>query len=333
MGKVLCLGELLLRLCPDTAGQWLTDNQFSVYVGGAEANVATALARWNIPVSYFTALPDNFLSEQLLNFLGKKGIETSKVIRHEGRLGTYYLPEGSEVKNAGVIYDRAGSSFASLKTGDVNWDSVFEGISWFHFSAICPALSQSVADVCEEAVKIAVKKGITVSVDLNYRAKLWQYGKKPHEIMPALVQYCDVVMGNIWAARTMLEIPVGDVEEKNDKNSYIRQSVKTSTEIIKQFPKVKTVANTFRFGTDDEINYYTTLFSEGKDYVSDEYHTRDMVDKVGSGDCFMAGLIYGHHQKSGKKEMLDFATKAAFSMLFTRSDSTDKSVEEIKKFV
>lgn len=334
MGKVLCFGELLLRFCPDTAGQWLTANSFSVYVGGAEANVATALAKWNIPVSYFTALPDNFLSDHLLNFLNKKGIETDKAIRHQGRLGTYYLPEGSEVKNAGVIYDRAGSSFASLKTDEINWDTVFDGVNWFHFSAICPALSQSVADVCEEALKIAAKKGITISVDLNYRAKLWQYGKRPHEIMPALVQYCDVVMGNVWAANMMLDIAVdADLHKKGNKNSYVSQAEKTSEEINTRFPKVKTIANTFRFGTDTEVEYYTTLFSNGKSFLSDQYNASNIVDKVGSGDCFMASLIYGHQQKLQQKEMLDFATAAAFSMLFIRSDSTDKTVDDIKNFI
>ncbi|HUH33420.1 MAG TPA: PfkB family carbohydrate kinase, partial [Daejeonella sp.] len=149
-GKVLSFGELLLRICPDSNGQWTEGNSLPVYIGGAECNVATALALWGVPSSYVTALPENYLSEQIVQSLRKKNIQTDK-IRYEGdRVGLYYLPKGKDLKNAGVIYDRAGSSFTGLKPGMINWDDVFEGVYWFHFSAICPAISQQVADVCEE---------------------------------------------------------------------------------------------------------------------------------------------------------------------------------------
>jgi len=172
MGKVLSFGELLLRICPDSSGDWLTTNSFPVYVGGAEANVAAALALWEIPSAYMTAVPDNYIARQLTGYLDELNIDTSAV-RYEGdRIGLYFLDKGKDLKNAGVIYDRNYSSFSELKVGMVNWDAVFEGVTWFHFSAICPAINQSVADVCEEALIAASAKNIRISIDLNYRAKL-----------------------------------------------------------------------------------------------------------------------------------------------------------------
>ncbi|RYG12195.1 MAG: sugar kinase, partial [Chitinophagaceae bacterium] len=142
MAKVLSFGELLLRICPDGDGEWLAENKLPFYVGGAELNVATALALWQVPSAYFTALPQNFMAEQLVGYMNNQQIDTSKVHFCGDRIGLYYLPKGKDLKNAGVIYDRANSAFATLKTGEINWEEVFEGISWFHFSAICPALNQ-----------------------------------------------------------------------------------------------------------------------------------------------------------------------------------------------
>lgn len=200
-----------MRICPDVAGDWLEENSLPFYVGGAEANVATALALWGIPSAYLTALPDNLLARQIAAYLGEKGIDVSRVLYQGDRLGLYYLPKGKDLKNAGVIYDRAHSSFSALRSGMIDWDRVLEGVEWLHFSAISPALNQGVAEVCEEGLKAATGKGIMISVDLNYRAKLWQYGVAPTAVMPRLVEYCDLVMGNLWAAEKMLGIPV-DVE-------------------------------------------------------------------------------------------------------------------------
>jgi 2-dehydro-3-deoxygluconokinase len=333
MGKVLCFGELLMRFSPDTESHWLQQAAMPVFVGGAELNVATALARWNIPVSYFTAVPDNYLSKQILQSLQHKKIDTSVVHYSGNRIGIYYLPQGLDVKNAGVIYDRAASSFAELRTGMINWDAVLEGVSWFHFSAICPALSVSVAEVCEEALQACIRKNITISVDLNYRAKLWQYGKQPAEIMPQLVQYCNLVMGNVWAAQTMLNIPVrADISQLDQQEVYLEQATVTSQQIMQQYPKCQVVANTYRFDHSG-ILYYTTLYHAGKLFVSAEYTTDKVTDKVGSGDCYMAGLIHGFTQKQTPQEIVEFATAAAFQKLFIKGDATDKSVEEVKAFI
>lgn len=354
--KVLSFGELLLRICPDGDGVWLKENALSCHVGGAEANVATALALWGIPSAYFTVLPDNLMGHQLTDYLGERGIDTSRIIYRGARLGLYFLPKGKDLKNAGVIYDRDHSSFSDLQPGSIDWDKVFVDTNWLHFSAISPALNSRVALVCEEALRAASDKKITISVDLNYRAKLWQYGCMPVEVMPDLVKYCDLVMGNLWAVDKMLGIPVdGTIGEKSTKEDYLAHAKRTSEEILQRWPKVKMVAKTFRFdrevtgvtgakgatrttGTTSRpegagIRYYTALYAGGKLYHSKEYLADRIVDKVGSGDCFMGGLIYGQYSGMGYQETLEFATAAAFQKLFISNDATNQRVEEIEKFI
>ena len=330
MSNVLCFGELLLRLSPQLNGAWLQQNSMPVFVGGAELNAATALAKWDIPVSYCTALPRHYLSEEIVAFIDEKGIATDRILFSGNRIGTYYLPQGADLKNAGVIYDRAYSSFWDLKPRQVNWDEVLDGVSWFHFSAICPALNENVAAVCLEAVRAASNKGITVSVDLNYRAKLWQYGKQPSEVMPALVEYCDLVMGNLWSEEKMLGVPV-PAALPHEKEAYLDQSARTSETIIKNFPRCRQVANTFRFDEGTGIKYYATLYDGSHLLVSNERNADHIVDKVGSGDTFMAGLIYGNYHRLPSQEIINFAAAAAFNKLFIKGDATTASVQDIRK--
>lgn len=330
---VLSFGEILLRLAPDGAGKWLLNNALDVYTGGAELNVAVALAKWKVPVSYCTAVPGNFLSTQLIKKIEAQNIDISTIIYGGNKIGIYYLLKGAEIQHTEIIYDRAYSSFCELKPGTINWDKVLQGIRWFHFSAISPGLNENVAEVCKEALLACTKKGITVSVDLNFRPKLWQYGKKVNEIMPALVEHCDVVMGNIWSAETMLDIEVpANMHEINTKENYVAQAKKTSEAIIKKFPKCKFVANTFRFHKSN-IEYYATVFGNNSFYNSATYTTDNVIDKVGSGDCFMAGLIYGIYNHLPFQQLINFAAGAAFQKLFIKGDSTDKTIDEIKSFI
>ncbi len=329
MSKILCFGELLMRLSPVLGGEWIRQNSMPVFIGGAELNVATALARWQVPVAYCTVLPDQYLSKEIITSIEEKGIETKKIQFAGNRIGTYYLPQGTDLKNAGVIYDRAHSSFWDIKPRQVDWDAILQDVSWFHFSAISPALNENVAAVCLEAVKAASVKGITVSVDLNYRAKLWQYGKTPADVMPALVEYCDVVMGNIWAAEKMLDIPVP--QDLAEKETYVEQSFNTSRQLMSQFPKCRQVANTFRFDMNEGVKYYATLYNGQDMSIAKEQQTDYVVDKVGSGDTFMAGLIYGNNHLQASQEIIDFAAAAAFNKLFIKGDATTSTVEEIRK--
>jgi len=330
MNEICCFGELLMRLCPDGDGNWLKTASMKVYTGGAEANVAGALAKWEDPVKYCSVVPDNYVVRQMVDSLQEKKIDVSAITYAGDKLGIYILPVGSELKNAGVIYDRAGSSFTLVKPGTVDWNAVLEGVSLFHFSAISPGLSQQAADLCLEAVQAAANKGITVSVDLNYRQKLWKYGKTPIAIMPELASHCSIIMGNVWAAERMLGITTHpDFEGKTDKKSCLEQSARSSEAIISGYPKCKWVANTFRFGQGSVVDYYGTLFCSGKLFVSEQYHTENVVDKVGSGDCFMAGLLHGYFHEWNQQRTIDFSAAAAFDKLFISGDATTSSEKDI----
>jgi 2-dehydro-3-deoxygluconokinase len=332
MSRVLSFGELLLRLSPRLKGEWIKDNTMSVFVGGSELNVAIALSHFAVPVSYCSAIPDHYLSKEIIASLKDKGINTDAIRFSGNRIGTYYLPQGTDLKNTGVIYDRMHSSFWDLKPREIDWNSALEDISWFHFSAITPALNENLAAVSREAVEAAAKKGITVSVDLNYRDKLWKYGKSPLETMPGLVEYCNVVMGNIWAEEKMLGTVLPD-EIKDERDAYLDLSQKSSEQIMKTFPNCKTVANTFRFdkGEGAGLKYYATLFTDNKLFISNEHVTDKVLDRVGSGDTFMAGLIYGYHNKLQAQEIINFAAAAAFNKLFIVGDASTASAGDILK--
>jgi 2-dehydro-3-deoxygluconokinase len=330
MNGVLCFGELLLRLSPQLGGEWIKQSAIPVFVGGAELNTATALACWGEAVSYCTALPDNYLSKEIISEIDRRGINAASIHFSGARIGTYYLPQGTDLKSAGVIYDRAYSSFSELQRGQINWNEIFRDVSWFHFSAISPALNANIAAICLEAVKAASQKGITISVDLNYRSKLWQWGAQPSDVMPELVQYCDVIMGNVWAEEAMLGIPV-DPNLSDTKEAYLEQSRMSSKAIMAAFPKCRQVANTFRFDESEGVRYYATLFANDQLAVAPEQHTAFIVDKIGSGDTFMGGLIYGNRKGWDAQQTVDFAAAAAFNKLFIKGDATTATIAQINK--
>ena len=331
MAAVFCFGELLLRYSPVLNGEWIYQSYMPVFVGGAELNVARALARWQVPVSYGTALPNNDLTREIIDFVRSEGIDIDSILLSGSRIGTYYLPQGADLKNAGVIYDRANSSFYDLKPGQIDWDTILAGKTWFHFSAISPALNENVALVCKEGLQVASNKGLTISVDLNYRSKLWQWGKEAIDVMPDLVQYCDIVMGNIWAAEKMLGVKLPN-DFTASKENFVTMAESTAKAICSQFKQCRQVANTFRFDeADGQLKYYATLFQNGNSVVSNTHHTAGVIDKVGSGDCFMAGLIYGNLSNMPAQEIIEFAAAAAFSKLFVKGDATTQSVQEIKE--
>jgi len=335
MKKVLCFGELLLRLPPANAGEWLRQNTMPVFVGGAELNVATALAKWEIPVKYCTALPDNIISKDIADYLQQKNIDTSPVIYSGERIGLYYLKEGSDMKSGENVFDRKYSSFSTLATGIVDWDKIFDDVSWFHLSAIPPAVSASAAALCAEALEAASKKNITISLDLNHRSLLWKYGKEPIEVMPALVKYCNVVMGNVWSANSLLGIPFdASIHAVGTQAAYLKQATETARNIFEKFPRCNWVANTFRFDSSTEsIRYYAALDTLKQQSVSPIFQTETVVEKVGSGDCFMAGLIYGIIKENAPKDIISFAAAAAFGKLQEKGDATNNSVDQIQNIL
>ena len=334
MMHVFSFGELLLRMSPELGGKWLDQSSMPVYVGGAELNMAGALASWDIPVKYFSAAPDNYLTKEILKYLEERNIDTSAIHFSGEKIGVYILAQGTDLKHAGVIYDRAHSSFSELRTGMIDWEKALKDCNWFHFSAISPALNENVAAVCEEALKAASAKGLMISVDLNYRSKLWKYGKKPVEVMPGLAKYCNLIMGNIWSANELLGIPVdSSIHDKNSKEAYLDHARQTSEAIMKNFDKCVAVANTYRFDEGSGIRYYAALDHGGKQFVSPEFVTKEVVDKVGSGDCFMAGLVYGFHSKHKAQQIIDFAAAAAFGKLHEKGDITSQSVENVNSIL
>jgi len=268
----------------------------------------------------------------MIQYLEYKGIYTSSILLSGKRIGVYYLERGADLKGS-VVYDREHSSFSGLKRGMIDWDKVLQDVSWFNFSAISPALNENVADVCLEALEAASKKNITISVDLNYRSRLWKYGKEPIEVMPQLVEYCDVIMGNIWSANTLIGTAVDEhIHDKKTKQAYLDHAKETSVEVMQKFPKCKVVANTFRFDSPaNDVLYYTTLFMNDQQYVSPEFTSRCVVDRSGSGDCFMAGLIYGLYKKNDPQELLNYATAAAFGKLQELGDATGQDALTISK--
>ncbi|MGV3510315.1 MAG: sugar kinase [Sphingobacteriaceae bacterium] len=331
INKVLCFGELLLRVSP-ASDEEAEKHPFTLYMGGAEANTATALAGWNVPVKYCTVLPDNFMSDYIVNYLEYRGIFTSSIHRAGKRVGVYYLDRGADLKSS-VVYDREGSSFSDLKRGVIDWDKVLRDVSWFNFTAISPALNANVAEVCLEALEAATRKNIPISLDLNYRSRLWKYGKEPLEVMPELAEHCDLIMGNIWAANTLLNTPIdNNIHQKGKTEDYLQHALATSEEIIKRFPKCKHVANTFRFDEDsDNLLYYTSLYTGGKQYNSEQFRTKGVIDRSGSGDCFMAGLIYGFYNNHASQDIVNYATAAAFGKLQEQGDSTRQDILTVTK--
>ncbi len=331
MNKVLCFGELLLRMSPALKGEWLKQADMPVYIGGAELNVATALSRWGVPVRYFTSMPDNYLSKEIAGELSGRGIDIGSIFYSGKRIGIYFLPQGADLKHAAVIYDRAHSSFWELKPGMIDWEKTLEDISWFHFSAISPALNENVAAVCKEALQAASEKNITISVDLNFRAQLWQ-GKQPVATMTELVKYCQVIMGNIWSANSLLGIPVDEnIHANRKKSGYLEHAAKTSLAIYECFPKCTTIANTFRFDDEDGgLIYYASLFHKKEQYNSLEFVANKIADKVGTGDCFMAGLIYGLYNNHVPGQIINFATAAAFGKFFEKGDTTKQDIQNIQ---
>jgi 2-dehydro-3-deoxygluconokinase len=331
MKKIFCFGELLIRLSPSLGDDW-QEKPMPFFIGGAELNVSHALSKWGLPVKYFTALPDNYLSRQICGGLEKEGIDTSSILFEGDRIGVYFLPQGADLKQAGVIYDRARSAFAELKPGMIDWEKALKDSDWFHFSAICPALSQQAAIVCLEALNAANKMGIPASIDLNFRQKLWQ-ARNPLDCMPELAAHCEVIMGNIWSAATLLGTSLDPkIEAYGSRQAYLQHAGKTAIEIQRKFPICRTVANTFRFNrSENAIQYYASLFQDGVGYDSIEWRGNNIVDRVGTGDCFMAGLIYGLRIGLSAQEIIEFAASAAFGKFFEKGDASCQSGESIQK--
>ena len=304
---------MLYRLIPDFGAHTAAIN-----VGGAEANVAVALGNWGLPVMYVSRVPDNSIAESALEELRRQGVNTKCVIKGGDRLGFYYLVAGADLKSNAVVYDRAYSSFSELKPGDIPWKEILHDVEWLHFSAITPALSVQLSQVCEEAVLAARQMDINVSVDLNYRPLLWK-NRDPLPVMSSLLSHCNVVMGNLWSANKLLGIAIPSVKTEAD-TEYFLAAEQSARSLQERFPLCRQVAYTFRMGEGEEIRYFGTLYDNGNLFKSPVHTASRVTDRVGTGDSFMAGLIYGYMKQLPSQECIDFAARCGFNKFFVEGD-------------
>lgn len=331
MDLILSFGEILVR--QQSLGNTFfdkTDNRLEIFPGGSEANVAASLAQMGDNVAYCSALPQNALSDEILTILGSLGVHTSKALRIGDRLGTYILMSANGLSKGEVIYDRKYSSFSQLTKQDIDIDKFFEGVSWFHWTALTPALNQNMADLMAVLLQEASNRNITISVDLNYRNRLWQYGKEPIDIMPQLVAHCDVIMGNIWAANKMLGTAVDEsFNRQTPREIYLHAAEESAKEIFQKYSKCKHVAYTFRFmDTPNHNLFYGTYHTPAEHVSSDVMETFEVIDRIGSGDAFMAGYIHALINKMAPQEVIDTATGAGYHKLFVKGDFGDGKIKQ-----
>ncbi len=314
MGKIVTFGEVMLRLATPDYQRFTQAKEFTATFGGGEANVAVSLANYGLQAEFVTRLPNNDIAKSCIMDLHKYGVNTDHIVTGGDRIGIYYLETGAVARASKVIYDRANSAIAEIKPGMIDWEAVFQGAEWFHWTGITPAISQGAADACLEAVKVANRMGVTVSCDLNYRKNLWKYGKTASEVMPALVECSDVILGTEEDADKVFGIkPEGfDVTAtKGEVNSAEFESV--CTQLMKRFPRAKKVIITLRGSINANHNTWGgVLYSDGALKISKRYDITHIVDRVGGGDSFMGGLIYGLlTYKGDDQKALEFAVAAS----------------------
>ena len=313
MSKVVTFGEIMLRLATPAYLRFSQTDTFSATFGGGEANVAVSLANYGVEVDFVTRLPQNNIAASCVAELRKRNVGVSNIVYGGERLGIYFLETGAVARPSKVVYDRAHSSISTIECGMIDWDKVFEGADWFHWTGITPAISASAAEVCLEACKAANERGITVSCDLNFRKNLWKYGKSAAEVMPALVECCDVILGNEEDAEKVFGIkPEGfDVTATEGKvDSAAFRSV--CEQLMARFPRAKKVIITLRGSINANHNTWGGVLFDGETlYESPRYDITHIVDRVGGGDSFMGGLIYGLREYKDDECALNFAVAAS----------------------
>lgn len=321
MTKIVTLGEIMLRLSTPGNARLTQAQSFNVAYGGSEANVAISLSLFGLTTEHVTAFPDNDFGVAATQHLKKFGVITDHIQYSSKRIGVYFLEEGAMQRSSRIVYDRFDSAFAHIKAGSVKWEEVFKGASWFHWSGITPAISQGAADVCLEAIQAAQKLNITVSGDINYRRNLWQYGKKVEDIMPGLIKGTNIVVGGS-----------GDIENSTGiEGESFEDSCK---KLISKYPSVKKVFNTSRDSISTSRNKLSGKVFDGKKILkSKEYDLTHIVDRVGTGDAFMAGIIYGALKGLSDHDALEFGVAAGALKHSVEGDVSLVSVKEVEALV
>jgi 2-dehydro-3-deoxygluconokinase len=320
--KVITLGEVMLRLSTPGFARFTQSGNFLVTYAGAEANVAVSLRRFGIPSAHVTRFPDNDLGKAAAETLQRHGVDCSEISFGGERLGVYFLENGADQRSSRVIYDRFNSAFADIRRGDINWKEVFKDAQWFHYTGITPAISQGAADVCLEAVQVANQLGLKVSGDINYRRNLWQYGKTARDVMPALIEQTHVMNAGLADLENCAGIKMSSFAEGCDQ-------------AFRQFSKLEYIASNERESVSSSHNNITGMLCarNKKVITSEKYEIRNIVDRVGTGDAFMAGLVYGMITKKDDEQVLAFATAACALKHTIEGDVNLVSVEEVEQLV
>lgn len=335
MSKVVTFGEIMLRLTPPGHKRFSQAHTFDVVYGGGESNVAVSLANYGLSTEFVTRLPNNDIGDCALMEMRKQNVGTNYIIRGGERLGIYFLEMGAVSRGSKVVYDRAYSSISTVEKGMINWRAVFADADWFHWTGITPAISQSAADVCLEAVKVASEMGLTISTDLNYRAKLWKYGVEPEAIMTELTSYCDIILGNEEDAEKHFGIKPEGVDITTEGHKVKAEAfLSVCKQMMQKFPKAKKVITTLRGSISASHNTWAGVLYDGKTmFQSKEYQITDIVDRVGGGDSFMGGLIYGISTYNNDQKALDFAVAASCLKHTIYGDANLVTVDEVEKLM
>lgn len=314
MKKIITFGEIMLRLATPGYLRFAQANNLEATFGGGEANVAVSLANYGMDAQFVTRLPNNDIAKACVCDLHKHGVKTDHIIYGGERLGIYFLETGAVARASKVIYDRAHSAISEIEPGMIDWERVFDGADWFHWTGITPAISQGAADVCREAIKAANRMGVVVSCDLNYRKNLWKYGKTASEVMPELVEGCDIILGNEEDAEKVFGIKPENFDvttTAGEVNAAEFESV--CSQLMQRFPRAKKVIITLRGSINANHNTWGGVLYDGSTlYQSPRYDITHIVDRVGGGDSFMGGLIYGLlTYTDNDQQALNFAVAAS----------------------
>lgn len=334
MKKVVTFGEIMLRLATPGYERFSQSKSFNATFGGGEANVAVSLANYGIPVEFVTRLPKNDIAESCIMDLRKYGVQTCNIVRGGERVGIYFLETGAVNRPSKVVYDRAHSAISEIQLGMVNWYEVLKDAQWFHWTGITPAISESAAMACLEAIKVANELGVTVSTDLNYRKNLWGYTNQPAAIMEQLVAGCDVILGNEEDAETFFGIKSEGMDvTKGHVTAQMYESV--AQQLMDRFPRAKRIIITLRGSINANHNTWSGLLYDGaKLYSAPTYQITHIVDRVGGGDSFMGGVIYGLLTYGDDlQSALNFAVAASCLKHTIYGDFNLASVDEVKKLM